>query len=98
MISSVLVSLSLIAFYLSICQSYLLPRTVIEQRHTYLWYDYFKKGPEKKEIGRLWKNIIFPGIYVEYADTKETKQTVKIETKYRNDDERNEGELFSDPP
>mmetsp|Transcript_453 Transcript_453/g.657 ORF Transcript_453/g.657 Transcript_453/m.657 type:complete len:371 (+) Transcript_453:509-1621(+) len=46
-----------------------------------LFYDYFKKGPEKKEIGRLWKNIIFPGIYYEYADTKETLKTVKVETK-----------------
>eukprot|EP01031_Cornospumella_fuschlensis_P037158 gene37158-45100_t len=44
-------------------------------------YDYFKKGPEKKEIGRLWKNILFPGIFVEYADTKEVKKTVKVETK-----------------
>ncbi len=67
------------------------------QRHLWhnsrLWYDYFKKGPEKKEIGRLWKNIIFPRIYVEYADTKETKETVKIETKYKQDDFRNDGIL-----
>ena len=28
-----------------------------------LYYNYFKKDGEKKEIGRLWKNIIFPGIY-----------------------------------
>lgn len=46
-----------------------------------LYYDYFKKGPEKKEIGRIWKNIIFPGIYVEYADTKAPMKTVKIEDK-----------------
>jgi len=28
------------------------------------YYDYFKKNKdgEKKDIGRLWKNIIFPGI------------------------------------
>lgn len=69
--------------------SYLMQRQL--WRNSRLWYDYFKKGPEKKEIGRLWKNIIFPGIYVEYADTKETKETVKIETKYKQDDFRNDG-------
>ena len=69
-----------------------------------LYYDYFKKGPEKvlirwifwyiiltfwrkytyffqKDVGRLWKNILFPGIFVEYADTKEALKTVKVETK-----------------
>lgn len=59
--------------------------------NTAVFYDYFKKGPEKKEIGRLWKNIIFPGIYVEYADTKEPKKTIKIETKDKRPDVRNEG-------
>eukprot|EP01038_Epipyxis_sp_PR26KG_P004833 gene4833-6773_t len=48
--------------------------------NTRLWYNYFKKG-EKKEVGRLLKNIIFPGIYQEYADTKEVLPTVKIDTK-----------------
>jgi len=48
---------------------------------TSLYYNYFKKDGEKKEVGRLWKNIIFPGIYREYADTKEPLATVKIETK-----------------
>jgi len=57
------------------------------------YYDYFKKNKdgEKKDIGRLWKNIIFPGIFVEYADTKEPLKTVKVEVseqqkKSRNDD------------
>lgn len=54
-------------------------RQRLQTRH----YDYFKKGPEKKDIGRLWKNIIFPGIYVEYADTQEPKKTVKVVTKTR---------------
>jgi hypothetical protein len=49
--------------------------------NTRLYYNYFKKGGEKKEVGRLWKNIIFPGIYTDYADTKEPLATVKIETK-----------------
>lgn len=33
--------------------------------NTRKYYDYFKKNKdgEKKDIGRLWKNIIFPGIY-----------------------------------
>ena len=31
-------------------------------------------------MGRLWKNIIFPGIYSDYADTKEPLKTVKVET------------------
>jgi hypothetical protein len=55
-------------------------------------YDYFKKGPEKKEIRRLWKNILFPGLYVEYADTKEAKKTIKIETKTKPIKSRYEGE------
>ena len=35
----------------------------------------------QKDVGRLWKNILFPGIFVEYADTKEALKTVKVETK-----------------
>lgn len=56
--------------------------SVPKQPHTIHYYDYFKKNKdgEKKDVGRLWKNIIFPGIYVEYADTKEPIKTVKIET------------------
>jgi hypothetical protein len=45
-----------------------------------LYYNYFKKDGEKREIGRLWKNIIFPGIYQEYQDTKEPIKTIKITT------------------
>lgn len=55
--------------------------TVKPGTYNELGYDYFKKGPEKKEIGRIWKNIIFPGIFVEYEDTKEVKKTVKVEVK-----------------
>ena len=33
---------------------------------------------EKKEVGRLIKNIMFPGIYRDYADTAPTKQTVQV--------------------
>lgn len=45
-----------------------------------LYYNYFKKDGEKREIGRLWKNIIFPGIYQEYQDTVEPKKTIKIKS------------------
>jgi hypothetical protein len=62
---------------------------------TRIFYDYFKKGPEKKEIGRLWKNIIFPGIFVEYADTKEPLPTVKVEsTPTVKSNSRNDGSSF----
>ncbi|KAJ1390233.1 hypothetical protein B484DRAFT_459599 [Ochromonadaceae sp. CCMP2298] len=46
-------------------------------------YDYFKKNKDgtKKEIGRLWKNIIFPGIYTDYADTKDPIKEIKVVTK-----------------
>lgn len=49
---------------------------------TALYYNYDKKLKEgqKKEIGRLWKNIIFPGIYTEYEDTAEAKKEVKVST------------------
>jgi len=43
------------------------------------FYEIPKKG-EKRDIGRLIKNIIFPGIYTEYADTKSSIKTVKIDT------------------
>lgn len=51
--------------------------------HTIHYYNYFKrnKDGEKKDVGRLWKNIIFPGIYSEYEDTKEPLKTVVIQTK-----------------
>jgi hypothetical protein len=54
--------------------------------YTERYYDYFKKNKdgEKKDIGRLWKNIIFPGIYYEYADTKEPIKTVKVEVEDKN--------------
>ena len=35
---------------------------------------------EKREIGRLIKNIIFPNIYTEYADTKDALPTIKVNT------------------
>lgn len=50
---------------------------------TSLWYNYLKKDGEKKELGRLIKNIMFPGVYSEYADTAEPKKTIKIETPRR---------------
>lgn len=52
---------------------------------TVLYYQFLnRKDGEKKEIGRLIKNILFPGIYREYADTKETIKTVKVSTTYTN--------------
>lgn len=42
-------------------------------------YGFFPKSNERKDIGRLIKNIIFPGIYQTYEDTKEVKKTIKIE-------------------
>lgn len=49
---------------------------------TALFYNYDKKLKDgsKKEIGRLWKNIIFPGIFTEYEDTVEPLKEVKINT------------------
>ena len=44
-----------------------------------VFYEIPKKG-EKREIGRLIKNIIFPGIYTEYADTKAAIKEKKIDT------------------
>merc|ERR1711871_45134 len=44
-----------------------------------LHYEIPKKG-ERREIGRLIKNIIFPGIYTEYADTKASIKEKKIDT------------------
>ena len=49
--------------------------------NTRLYYDYLNDKNEKKEIGRIIKNIIFPGIYREYEDTKEVKKTIIIDTK-----------------
>jgi hypothetical protein len=79
---------------LPLCLALLAPVRVSPSAHI-LYYDYFKKGPEKKEIGRLWKNIIFPGIYVEYADTAEPKRTIKVETRTKPVKSRNEDEGFS---
>lgn len=63
--------------------------------HTIHYYDYFKKNKDgsKKDIGRLWKNIIFPGIYTDYEDTAEPIKTVKVKTKTDTDvlKKRNEG-------
>lgn len=88
------VALSMVSCLICV-QAFRPPRVqTVPQSHQVLFYDYFKKGPEKKEIGRLWKNIIFPGIYVEYADTKEVKKTIKIETKAPKYQSRNEGDSF----
>jgi glutaredoxin len=52
---------------------------------TIAYYDFLipkRNGDnEKKEVGRLIKNIMFPGIYRDYADTAPTKQTIQIDTK-----------------
>lgn len=64
-------------------KSYLLPSTnKYHANDSKLYYDYFKKNKDgtKKEVGRLWKNMIFPGIYSEYEDTAEAKATVKVRT------------------
>lgn len=47
------------------------------------YYDFLipkKNGnkDEKKDMGRLLKNIMFPGIYREYEDTKEVKKTIVV--------------------
>ena len=87
---------SLLVFCCLLAQAFKSPKFHYQSYHTScpsstsLFYDYFKKGPEKKEMGRLWKNIIFPGIYVEYADTKEPKKTIKIESKGVVDTRRSE--------
>lgn len=52
-----------------------------------LYYEIPKKG-EKREIGRLIKNIIFPGIYTDYADTKATIKEKKISTNIETDEAR----------
>jgi len=38
----------------------------------------FEKTGEKKEVGRVLKTVIFPGIYQDYEDTKEVKKTIII--------------------
>jgi len=60
----------------------ILTRNNCRQQNSVLFegYGFFKKDGEKKDVGRLLKNIIFPGIYVEYADTQEVKKTIKIES------------------
>ena len=64
-----------------------------------LYYNYFKKDGEKREIGRLWKNIIFPGIYQEYQDTAEPKKTIKVKTQSKWVSSRNgEDSFFSQDP
>jgi hypothetical protein len=72
---------------------------------TAIFYDYFKKNPDgtKKEVGRIWKNIIFPGIYYEYADTKEAAKTIKVVVKEKEEKKsapakssRNVNEPFQD--
>lgn len=50
-------------------------------------YEIPKKG-EKRDLGRLLKNVIFPGIYTEYADTKDSLKTVKVDTGFTSDDKR----------
>jgi len=46
------------------------------------WTGYFNNpDKEKREVGRIVKNIIFPGIYTDYADTKEAKKVVKVVVK-----------------
>lgn len=40
--------------------------------------DIYKKTGEKKDILRVTKNILFPGIYQEYEDTKEVKATIVV--------------------
>lgn len=64
---------------------------------TALYYDFLsKKDPtgEKKDPVRLIKNIMFPGIYREYADTKEVRATIKVQTKQAPIKSRNEGDSF----
>ena len=64
-----------------------------------LYYNYFKKDGEKREIGRLWKNIIFPGIYQEYQDTAEPKKTIKVKTQSKWVSSRNgDDSFFSQDP
>jgi len=46
-----------------------------------------QKG-EKREVGRLLKNIIFPGIYREYEDTKDAIKEKKIDTGFTEEEKR----------
>ena len=63
--------------------------------NTRLYYDYLNDKNEKKEIGRIIKNIIFPGIYREYEDTKAVKKTIKIDTRANIvKKSRNEGNVY----
>ena len=50
-------------------------------------YEIPKKG-ERRDIGRLLKNVIFPGIYTEYADTKDAIKTVKVDTGLTENDKK----------
>jgi hypothetical protein len=55
-------------------------QVVAERKNKFQGYgrDIFKKTDEKKDITRLAKNMLFPGIYQDYEDTKEVKQTIVI--------------------
>jgi hypothetical protein len=38
----------------------------------------FEKTGEKKEVSRVLKTVIFPGIYQDYEDTRDVKKTIKV--------------------
>lgn len=57
------------------------PSPSLAPKSTFSLWGLKKEDNEDLELGRLAKNIMFPGIYREYADTKETKKTIKIDTK-----------------
>ena len=76
------------------CSAFIVPGDSKSASSSRLYYNYFKKDGEKREIGRLWKNIIFPGIYQEYQDTAEPKKTVKVKTQSKWVSSRNGDDSF----
>lgn len=86
--------LPLLVLALHPAAAFIAPQNTHAETSSRLYYNYFKRDGEKREIGRLWKNIIFPGIYQEYQDTLEPKKTVKVKTKTKWVSSRNGDETF----
>jgi len=62
------------------CQAYLAPAPKTPTSKTRLHYNYLgnKDDEKRKDPVRLLKNMIFPGIYQTYEDTKPVRETIRI--------------------
>jgi hypothetical protein len=88
MIKGIFVSTSVLLILISFSAGFLSPShpkgPATQQR---LYYEIPKKN-EKRELGRLLKNIIFPNIYTSYADTKDALPTVKVNTGFTKEEKK----------